>query len=298
MLTHLVAATGVLGMLTVVPGPDMAVVTRRALAAGPGDGLRTVGGIVTGLLLWGAPTAAGLAAVLAASPAAYLAVKLLGAGYLVFLGAQALWQHRATAPAVPTGTAPTGSPWRTGLVSNILNPKIAVFYTGLLPSLAPPGLPTAWAMTLLVLLHTALTLRWLGGYVLLLAKAGPVLHRPRIGRALGRTTGVVLIGFGLLVSSYEASASADLGSGGGVGRGRREVQAAGGDRVGAAVGQPVGQAHHGGAAAGDLVGQFPGAVHDEVDGVPHMSGDELLVLARTGGLSGQHTGRHPLYHVP
>lgn len=203
MLTHLLAALGVLGLLTIVPGPDMAVVTRRALAAGPADALRTVGGIATGLLLWGVLTVAGLSAVLAASPTAYLAVKLVGAAYLVFLGSQALWQHRRSAPADPAdpGPAPVGSPWRTGLVSNVLNPKIAVFYTGLLPTLAPPQLPSAWAMTLLVLLHTALTLIWLGGCTLLLAKARHVLERPHIRRALGRTTGVALIGFGLLAAT-------------------------------------------------------------------------------------------------
>ncbi|MFF7356251.1 MULTISPECIES: LysE family translocator [Streptomyces] len=202
MLTHFVAAVGVLGLLTVVPGPDMAVVTRRTLMAGPADALRTVGGIATGLLLWGALTAAGLAAVLASSAAAYLAVKLFGAGYLVLLGAQALWQHRPAAPTVATETGPAaGSPWRTGLVNNVLNPKIAVFYTGLLPTLAPPQLPAAWAMALLVLLHTALTLAWLGSYVFLLSKAGPVLQRPRIQRALGRITGVALIGFGLAVAT-------------------------------------------------------------------------------------------------
>ncbi|MER6259323.1 LysE family transporter [Streptomyces sp900105245] len=92
-------------------------------------------------------------------------------------------------------------PLAPGLVSNLLNPKIAVFHTGLLPAPAPPGLPPAWAMTLLVLLHTALTLAWLGGYVLLLSRAGPVLHQPRIRRALGRTTGVTLIGFGLLLAT-------------------------------------------------------------------------------------------------
>ncbi|MCZ0997515.1 LysE family translocator [Streptomyces mirabilis] len=203
MLTHFMAAIGVLGLLTIVPGPDMAVVTRRALVAGQRDALRTVGGIATGLMIWGALTAAGLAAVLAASPAAYLAVKLLGAGYLVFLGGQALWQHRRSASAgrADAGPASVGGPWRTGLVSNVLNPKIAVFYTGLLPTLAPPQLPATWAMTLLVLMHTLLTLAWLGGYVLLLSKAGQALHRPRIRRALGRTTGVALIGFGLVVAS-------------------------------------------------------------------------------------------------
>lgn len=203
MLTHLLAATGVLTLLTVVPGPDMAVVTRRALVAGPGDALRTVGGIATGLLLWGALTAAGLAAVLAASPAAHLTIRLLGAGYLVFLGAQSLWQHRHSEPAAPADAgapAPVGGPWRTGLLSNVLNPKIAVFYTGLLPTLAPPGLPAAWSMTLLVLMHAALTLVWLGGYTLLLARAGHVLGRPRVRRLLGRATGVALIGFGAMIT--------------------------------------------------------------------------------------------------
>ncbi|MET8572682.1 LysE family translocator [Streptomyces sp. NPDC004783] len=202
MLTHLATALSVLCLLTIVPGPDMAVVTRRALAADPGDALRTVGGIVTGLLIWGALTVAGLSAVLATSPTVHLAIKLLGAAYLVFLGAQALWQNRRTAPTTEADTgAAVGSPWRTGLVSNVLNPKIAVFYTGLLPTLAPPQLPTYWAMTLLVFLHTALTLAWLGSYVHLLSTAGPVLHRPRIRRMLGHITGVALIGFGLVVAT-------------------------------------------------------------------------------------------------
>ncbi|OLZ74734.1 threonine transporter RhtB [Streptomyces sp. IMTB 2501] len=203
MLTHLAAAIGVLGLLTIVPGPDMAVVTRRALVAGPADAFRTIAGIATGLLLWGALAVAGLAAALAAAPVAYLVVKLLGAGYLVLLGVQDLRRHRAAASAVPEAgpSAGAGSPCRTGLISNVLNPKIAVFYTGLLPALAPPQLPAAWAMTLLVLLHDALTIAWLGGYTLLLSRAGPVLQKPRIRGALGRTTGVVLIGFGLVVAT-------------------------------------------------------------------------------------------------
>ncbi|WP_369362427.1 LysE family translocator [Streptomyces sp. CG4] len=203
MLTHLVAALGVLGLLTIVPGPDMAVVTRRALVAGPADAFRAVLGIATGLLLWGALTVAGLAAALAAAPMAYLVVKLLGAGYLVFLGVQSLRRHRDAASALPEpGTCGrAGNAWRTGLIGNVLSPKIAVFYTGLLPTLAPPQLSAAWAMTLLVLLHVALTVAWLGSYTLLLSKTGPVLRNPRIRGALGRATGVVLIGFGLVVAS-------------------------------------------------------------------------------------------------
>lgn len=76
--THLLAATGVLTLLTLVPGPDMAIVTKRAVSRGRADGLRTVGGICVGLLLWGALTVAGLAALLAASAEVYLVVKLAG----------------------------------------------------------------------------------------------------------------------------------------------------------------------------------------------------------------------------
>ncbi|GGY22382.1 LysE family translocator [Streptomyces djakartensis] len=203
MFVQLLAAIGVLAVLTMVPGPDMAVVTKRAVACGWRDGLRTVGGITAGLLTWGVLTVAGLAAVLAASATAYTVVKLAGAAYLVFLGVQALVhsrRHRAGAPA-EAGPAPKGNPWRTGFVSNVFNPKIAVFYTGLLPTLAPSGMAPHTGMPLLVLLHAVLTLAWLSGYVLLLAKARALFERPGVRRALDRVTGVVLIGFGIKVAA-------------------------------------------------------------------------------------------------
>ncbi|MFD7768964.1 LysE family translocator [Streptomyces sp. NPDC059787] len=204
MFVQLLTAMGVLAVLTVVPGPDMAVVTKRAIASGRQDGLRTVGGITVGLLVWGALTVAGLAAVLAASATAYTVVKLAGAVYLGFLGVQALLRSRrgrsVTTPAAGLAVPP-GDPWRTGLVSNILNPKIAVFYAGLLPTLAPSGVSPHLGMTLLVLIHTALTLVWLGGYVLVLAKARAFFEKPAVRRATDRVTGVVLIGFGVKVAT-------------------------------------------------------------------------------------------------
>ncbi len=204
MLVQFLAAAGVLAVLTVVPGPDMAVTTKRAIASGRQDGLRTVGGITAGLLVWGVLTVAGLAAVLAASAVAYTVVKLAGAAYLVFLGVQALWQsRRGGSGALPVaGPAATGSPWRTGLVSNVLNPKIAVFYTGLLPTLAPAGLAPQAGMALLVLVHAVLTFVWLGGYVLL-ATARAFFERPAVRRALDRVTGVVLVGFGVKVATAQ-----------------------------------------------------------------------------------------------
>ncbi|MFD7977995.1 LysE family translocator [Streptomyces sp. NPDC059071] len=208
MVYEFLAAAGVLALLTMVPGPDMAVVTRRAVAAGRGDGLRTVAGITTGLLVWGVLSVAGLAAVLAASATAYTVVKLAGAAYLVFLGAQALLtarRGRGRTDDAATASAqlppPAGNPWRTGLVSNVLNPKIAVFYTGLLPTLAPHGLAPHTGMALLVLIHAALTVGWLGAYVLLLTKARAFFARTSVRRAMERITGVVLIGFGVKVAT-------------------------------------------------------------------------------------------------
>ncbi|MER6770138.1 LysE family translocator [Streptomyces bacillaris] len=203
MFTRLLVATGVLAVLTMVPGPDMAVVTKRALVAGWQDGLRTVGGITAGLLAWGALTVVGLAAVLAASATAYTVVKLAGAAYLGFLGVQALLQSRrgrSESPAPAGALASAGNPWRTGLISNLFNPKIAVFYTGLLPTLAPPGVSPHLGMTLLVLIHASLTCVWLGGYVLALARARAFFEKPVVRRTTDRITGVVLIGFGVKVA--------------------------------------------------------------------------------------------------
>ncbi|MBC2865180.1 LysE family translocator [Streptomyces mexicanus] len=205
MLIQFLTAVGVLAVLTMVPGPDMAVVTKRAVASGWRDGLRTVGGITAGLLVWGVLSVAGLAAVLAASATAYTVVKLAGAAYLVFLGAQSLLRSRRNRSQAPAAalTPPRGNPWRTGLVSNVFNPKIAVFYTGLLPTLAPTGLPPHSGMALLVLVHAVLTAIWLGGYVLLLSKARVFFEKPAVRRGMDRVTGVVLIGFGLKVATTQ-----------------------------------------------------------------------------------------------
>ncbi|WP_078870905.1 LysE family transporter [Streptomyces caatingaensis] len=132
---------------------------------------------------------------------AYFVVKVLGAAYLAWLGVRALWRSRRDAPGAPGRTQGGRGPYVSGLVTNVLNPKIAVFHTGLLPTPAPDGLSTAAGMGLLVLLHAALTLGWLGGYAWLVTRARSVFERPRVRRALDRVTGVVLIGFGLRVAT-------------------------------------------------------------------------------------------------
>jgi threonine/homoserine/homoserine lactone efflux protein len=203
MFLHLLAAAGLLALLSIVPGPDMAVVTRRALVGGRRDALRASAGIVAGLVVWGSLAVLGLTALLAASPTAYLLVKFLGVAYLAFLGVQALRNagHRTTA-ALPTTAR--GRPFVTGLTTNLVNPKIAVFYSALLPTLAPPSLPAPWGLALLVLIHAALTWGWLSGYAYLLTRARTLFERTRVRRALDRVTGVVLIGFAVRLATEPA----------------------------------------------------------------------------------------------
>lgn len=205
MALSFASAVLALALLTVLPGPDMAVVTRVALADGRAGAVRAVLGIVSGLLVWGLLTVAGLAALLAASATAYTVVLLAGAAYLVWLGVQALRASRSGAPTHPAQASvpatASGTAYRTGLLSNLLNPKIAVFYTGLLPNLVPPGAPHTITLVALVLVHAVLSLGWLALYAATLMRAAGTLQRPSVRRTFDRVTGVVLVGFGLRLAT-------------------------------------------------------------------------------------------------
>ncbi len=211
--SSLLAAVLVLALLTVVPGPDVAVVTRVALGSGRPAAARTAAGIAAGCLVWGGLTAAGLAAILAASAEAYAVVKLVGAAYLVFLGMQTLWRSRRGTLSVAPDVAPRGDgrPFVTGLLTNLLNPKIAVFYTGLLPQLVPAGAPVGVTLLGLVVVHAVLGVVWLNTYAALLHGACGTLTRPRVRRAIERVTGVILIGFGVRIALSGDSAGSRPG---------------------------------------------------------------------------------------
>lgn len=203
MVAELLVAAGMLVVITVAPGPDMAVVTRQVVSGGRGHGLRTAAGIIVGLFMWGLLTAAGLSALLAASPTAFTVVTYAGAAYLVYLGIRALLDSRRAAGEDVGGEVHStrgGNPWVTGFVTDALNPKIAVFYITLLPTLAPSALPTQWGMALLVAAHLVLTALWLGGYVLVLDAAKHFFARPGVRRWMDRIMGSVLVAFGLRVA--------------------------------------------------------------------------------------------------
>lgn len=201
VLAAYAAAAGVLALLTIVPGPDVAVVTRFALTSGRRGGIEAALGVVIGLLIWGTLTVLGLAAVLAASSTAYTIVKVAGATYLVWLGLRALWRSR-TEPAADEAQPRRAArhPLRTGLTTNLLNPKIAVFYTSVLPSLVPHGGPPIVWLPILVLTYVVLALTWLTGSAAMLSRSRSVLDTPRVRQLIDAVTGVVLIGFGVRVA--------------------------------------------------------------------------------------------------
>jgi threonine/homoserine/homoserine lactone efflux protein len=203
MLAAYVTAAGVLTLLAIVPGPDVAVVTRVAVLSGRAAGGRAALGVVLGLAVWGALTVLGLAAVLAASSRLYTAVKVAGAAYLMVLGVSAIWRSRAEAVAPPPavrGESP-GRPLRMGLTTNLLNPKIAVFYTSALPALVPHGGSPALWLALLVATHAAVTLCVLSCYAAFFSARRAMLTSPRVRRLLDRLTGVALIAFGVRIAS-------------------------------------------------------------------------------------------------
>lgn len=193
---------GISALLIVAPGPDMVLVARNTLRGGRRGGIATGVGVTLGLLVWTVAASVGLAALLRASEPAFIGLKIVGSLYLVYLGVRSLWDaFRRTAAAGPRerrGRAARSSrvALREGLISNLGNPKIAVFFTSFLPQFVPGKHPSFFALLVLGLLFGALGLAWLTTYSILVARAGDFLRRAGIRRALDGLTGVVLIGLG------------------------------------------------------------------------------------------------------
>jgi threonine/homoserine/homoserine lactone efflux protein len=177
------------------PGQDTALTIRNTLAGGRANGLRTAAGVSTGQLVWALAASTGLAALLAASEPAFDALKLAGAAYLLLLGAQALRDAIRGRAVKPPKAA--GHGFCQGLLSNLGNPKMAVFFTGLLPQFAD----AFQTMLALGVVFAALTLAWLSLYACAVARAHHALERPRVRRALDAVTGTALIALGLRLAA-------------------------------------------------------------------------------------------------
>ncbi len=194
----LLAFTAAATLLTLTPGLDTAIVLRTAAIEGPRKAGAAAVGVVTGCLIWGVAVALGLGVLLTASAGAYTVLKWAGAAYLLWLGANLILRPRdkfnlEAATPVRGG----GSWWRRGLLTNLLNPKIGVFYISFLPQFTPAGVSPTPFIVLLAAIHAVLALIW---FAILIGATTPLkawLQRRAVVRWLDRVTGGVFVAFGL-----------------------------------------------------------------------------------------------------
>jgi threonine/homoserine/homoserine lactone efflux protein len=227
--TSLFAFAAFAALLTITPGVDTLLVLRASAAGGRGAGIAAATGIGLGCLAWATAGAIGVTAVLAASQLAFDTLRLAGAAYLCWLGARALWSvRRRRSDVAPSSTDPTasssdgpvaaagdpgrpaavpagepGERWnrgralRAGLTTNLLNPKVGVFYLSVLPQFLPTGLPPLAGSLTLAMIHVIEGLLWLSLLAVLVTRARSWLTRPAVRRRFEQVTGAVLLALGL-----------------------------------------------------------------------------------------------------
>ena len=205
---NLPAFLGVCLLVIMTPGQDTALIVRRTLAGGRRAGLLVALGVCTGQLLWTLAVGAGVAALLLAWQPAFLALRYAGAAYLIYLGAHALRDAiRSTGADPDAGDSGPAAPavrsaaaYRQGLISNLGNAKVAVFFTSLLPQFGS----TFPSMLALGLIFASITLVWLSCYAAAVDRLGGWLRRSAVRRALDAVTGTVLGALGVRLATERA----------------------------------------------------------------------------------------------
>jgi threonine/homoserine/homoserine lactone efflux protein len=189
----LLAFVPVAALLTITPGTDTMLVLRTAGLGDRRAAWLAALGIALGCLAWGGAVAFGLGALLVASPTAFAWLRIVGAAYLGWVGIGLIVRVRHAAK--PHQSA-AGTAFRRGLLTNLLNPKVGVFYLTLLPQFLPPGTHDAGAGLMLAGIHVVLTLVWFAALIGFAHTLTPVMARPAFARWIDRACGVVFIGFG------------------------------------------------------------------------------------------------------
>ncbi len=195
------AFLGISVLVIVTPGQDTALTIRNSLLGGRRPGVFTALGVSAGQAAWALATSVGLAALIVAFEPAFVALKLAGAAFLVYLGVQALLaairgSHVERREA--RGTLAVGAAFRQGVLSNLGNPKMAVFFTSLLPQF---GAESFAGLLALGLVFCSMTFVWLTAYAFVVARAGDVLRRPAIRRVFDAVLGAVLVALGLRLAA-------------------------------------------------------------------------------------------------
>ncbi|HYJ29285.1 MAG TPA: LysE family translocator [Allosphingosinicella sp.] len=194
----LVAFTLAAALMTVTPGLDTALVLRTATVEGARRAFYAGLGICLGCLAWGAIVALGLGALLAASELAYTILKWAGAAYLVWLGLKLILSRRdgfGTAAGADSGAGGAAIWFRRGLLTNLLNPKVGVFYVSFLPQFVPAGANVSATTLLLAAIHALIGLSWFAALIFATRPIAAALRRPGTIRLLDRATGIVFLLF-------------------------------------------------------------------------------------------------------
>lgn len=211
LITSLTSFSIAAALMTMTPGIDTALVLRTTAVETGTKAMVAGAGISLGVLFWGILSAVGLGAVLAVSETAYLVLKIAGAGYLVWLGGNMLvsaFLRQATHPAEVEVPHISIKGWFfRGLFTNLLNPKIGVFYVSFLPQFMVEGISPVGYSAALAGLHGVMGLIWFAAIVLATRPVTRILKKPVVTRSLDSITGAVLIGFGLKLFLDERTAS-------------------------------------------------------------------------------------------
>lgn len=204
-LPLLLAFLAAAAVLTITPGVDTAMVLRAATIDGRRPAILASTGIALGCLIWGAAVSLGLGALLRASELAYTIVKCAGAAYLLWLGIMLLLKPRAALGKAAEQPAADGRAafWR-GFLTNLLNPKVGVFYITFLPLFVPTGAGVAGYSFFLTCLHVLLTSAWFAVLIAAAVPLGRFLRRPKAISTLDRLTGIIFVSFALKLATSPA----------------------------------------------------------------------------------------------
>lgn len=192
--------TAAAGVMTITPGLDTALVLRTAVAEGGRRAFLAGLGVSCGVLSWGVLASIGLGAVLAVSQLAYDALRIAGAAYLLYLGIRLIWRPRRAPQTLAEAPAPrieSGARWfMRGLFTNLLNPKVGVFYVTFLPQFIPAEVNVVAFSAMLAAIHAVQGTLWFGGLILATRPLARFLARPAVLAWLDRVTGGIFILFG------------------------------------------------------------------------------------------------------
>lgn len=207
MYQALLSFAVVAGLLTLVPGIDTALVLRSSISRSRGFAFATALGISTGAMVWGIAAAVGVSALLAASELAYRLLTLAGAAFMTWLGLSLLWKSWRSSGGTTAGPAEASLPaaggrqlfrgWLTGAGTNLLNPKVGVFYIATIPQFIPSGASPLLMGMLLAGVHCVFSMLWFTLLIFATGFASKWLKSARSIRVIDRITGTVLVGFGL-----------------------------------------------------------------------------------------------------